>query len=280
MSDNDTPNSIPQKPAIPGAKPVIPGVTPAGAPPRATSRITPPGMEPLPAADNTTRTVRLKPITTPPPVTAPPSITAPIPGADPIPDGPRPPTPAQVQAAKSKTSRISLEQAISMDSQTPRATQQVEPANVLAAPAPGAAPRTIRLKRPTEMPTLKVNAVPPPSPLPGADEPATLPTVAEAAPDPDSSVTQKRTLKVRRPGAPSIAIGGAAPAKEPDALPEGMTPIADNEMTPLVHMAPPEKGNAVFLVFAIFAILVTASLIALFAFQLFGEKAVYFRFTV
>ena len=113
MSDNNTP-----KPSIPG---VIPGATPVDA-----------------DADNTTRTVRLKPISVPPPVAAPPSITAPIPGADPIPDGPRAPTQAQVQAAKSKTSRISLEQAITMDSQTPRSTQNVEPATVPVADNPSA----------------------------------------------------------------------------------------------------------------------------------------------
>jgi len=250
MSEN------PIKPAIPG---VIPGATPAGA-----------------DADNSTRTVRLKPITVPPPVTAPPSITAPIPGADPLPDGPRPPTPAQVQAAKSKTSRISLEQAISMDSQTPRSTQNVEPANVLAAPTQGGAPRTIRLKRPTEMPTLKVNAVPAPStPVAGA-APAPMPAAAE---DADSAVTQKRTLKVRKPGAPSISIGGAAAASsEGEPLPEGMEPIDASTMTPLTPMAPPEKGNAFFMVAAILAILVSAGLIAAFAYQLYGEPAYRFAF--
>ena len=262
--DNNTSASGAPKPSIPG---VIPGVTSAGA-----------------DADNTTRTVRLKPITAPPPVTAPPSITAPIPGADPIPDGPRPPTPAQVQAAKSKTSRISLEQAISMDSQTPRSTQHVEPATVLSAPAPAGAPRTIRLKRPTEMPTLKVNAVPPPSSLPGAETPAVAPlpqTPAAAAEDPDSSVTQKRTLKVRRPGAPSISIGGASADKQGDeALPEGMEPVDLATMTPLVNMAPPEKGNGWFVGFAFAAILVSLGLIGFYVWQLYGEPAIRFAFKI
>ena len=268
MPDN---NDAP-KPFIPGIKPAIPGVTPSA---------------PEADAGDTSRTVRLKPITVPPPVSAPPSITAPIPGADPLPGGPRPPTPAQVQAAKSKTSRISLEQAISMDSQTPRSTQSVEPANVLASPAPGA-PRTIRLKRPTEMPTLKVNAVPPPTALPGAakadDAPPTLPTTAgadaAAGEDPDSAVTQKRKLTIKRPGAPSISIAGgaAAAAKEGGGdLPEGMTAI-DPGMMSLVPMAPPEKGNAFFLVAAIFAILVSAGIIGFFIWQLYGDPSYQFWF--
>ena len=257
--DNNTP-----KPSIPG---VIPGATPAGA-----------------DADNTTRTVRLKPISVPPPVAAPPSITAPIPGADPIPDGPRPPTQAQVQAAKSKTSRISLEQAITMDSQTPRSTQNVEPATVLSAPsaaaAPGA-PRTIRLKRPTEMPTLKVNAVPPPSALPGdASAVAAAPQAPAAADDADAAVTQKRTLKVRRPGAPAISIGGAPAAKDGEPLPEGMEPVDLAGMTPLLPMAPPEKGNAVFVTFAFIGIIAAAVLVGFFAWQLFGSPAIDFRFNV
>ncbi|MCL1887759.1 MAG: hypothetical protein FWF96_02670 [Kiritimatiellaeota bacterium] len=257
MSD-ETPNA--PKPVIPGIKPGIPGVTSAANPA-------------APDAGDTSRTVRLKPITVPPPVTAPPSITAPIPGADPIPDGPRPPTPAQVQAAKSKTSRISLEQAISMDSQTPRSTQPVEAANVLSAPAPGA-PRTIRLKRPTEMPTLKVNAVPSPG-APAAvpsDTPATLPTVAE---DPDSAVTQKRQLKVRRPGAPAITIGGGS--QESGDLPEGMTPIDTTGMVP-ISFSKPDKVNPTFLVFAILALLIGGGLVGFYCWQLFDQPSYAFWF--
>ena len=272
MSDNNTPNTgapVPPKPVIPGVKPFTPGVAPAASDA---------------SADNTTRTVRLKPITAPPPVVAPPSVTAPIPGADPIPDGPRPPTPAQVQAAKSKTSRISLEQAISMDSQTPRSTQHVEPANVIAAPAPGGAPRTIRLKRPTEMPTLKVNAVPPPSPLPGAEgSVATLSPAPPADASDDAAVTQKRTLKVRKPGAPSIAIGGAAAAQEPDALPDGMEPIDPASFSSLAPMAKPEKGNAVFVTFAFLALAAGLALVvfsSMMLFEFMGDYAARYAFNI
>jgi len=266
MSEENTPN-LPPKPEIPGIKPAaIPGVTPF-----------------TPAGDTIERTVRLKPITVPPPVSAPPSVTAPIPGADPIPDGPRPPTPAQVQAAKSKTSRISLEQAISMDSQTPRSTQSVEPANVLAAPSAGGAagapgaPRTIRLKRPTEMPTLKVNAVPPSSaPTAGAPSaaPAPVAEVPAAADDPDSAVTQKRQLKVRRPGAPSISIGGGASAQDGAALPEGMTAIDPAGLSPL-PMFKPDKMNPTFLIFAIVAFLLGGGLMGFYLWQLWGDPVSY-----
>ena len=59
----------------------------------------------------------------------------PTPGASPLPDGPKPLSPAQVQASKSKTSRISLDAAIGV------------------APTEKAGPKTIRLKRPSDLAT-------------------------------------------------------------------------------------------------------------------------------
>lgn len=100
-------------------------------------------------------------------------------------------TPQQQQAAKSKTSRISLESAIG-----------VAPAKEGPAPL-----KTIRLRRPTDLK---------PAPLaPKAEEkPAepAAPIPAPAAPA-DEGVTQKRTLKLHRPGGialkpPAMNLGG------------------------------------------------------------------------
>ena len=103
-------------------------------------------------------------------------------------------TPAQQQAAKSKTSRISLESAIG-----------VAPA-VSQTPAPL---KTIRLRRPTDLnkpPAPSPFAAPKP-PAPAAEAPSPVNTEAStvvAAPaenaEADSTVTQKKTLKLRRPG--------------------------------------------------------------------------------
>ena len=141
-------------------------------------------------------------------------------------------TPAQAQAAKTKTSRISLESAIGV-----------------APPAKSSAPmKTIRLRRPTDIPPAP-NAIKPalsplkpaapePAPVaaPVADAPAQAPAAAapevstpvagaatEAAPvdseaatvalegspaEPSTTVTQKKTLKLRRPNFKRPTVGG------------------------------------------------------------------------
>ena len=139
-------------------------------------------------------------------------------------------TPAQAQAAKTKTSRISLESAIG-----------VAPATKSAAPM-----KTIRLRRPTDIPPAPSAIKPAVSPLkpanpapaavdtsaptvpvaekpaapvaeapvaeaPVADIPADVdaPTAATvAAPEPSTTVTQKKTLKLRRPNFKRPTVGG------------------------------------------------------------------------
>ena len=107
-------------------------------------------------------------------------------------------TPAQQQAAKSKTSRISLESAIGVAPTSPKG------------PAPL---KTIRLRRPTDL-----NKPPAPSPF-GAPKPASTASAQPAGVDTEattvvsppltpvdggeqdsSAVTQKKTLKLTRPG--------------------------------------------------------------------------------
>ena len=134
-------------------------------------------------------------------------------------------TPAQAQAAKTKTSRISLESAIG-----------VAPATKSAAPM-----KTIRLRRPTDIPPAPSAIKPAVSPLKPADSDSAVvetsaPTVPVAekpvapvaeAPvadipadddqptamtmasvEPSTTVTQKKTLKLRRPNFKRPTVGG------------------------------------------------------------------------
>ncbi len=167
----------------------------------------------------------------------------PTPGANPLPDGPKPLSPAQKHAAKSKTSRISLDSAIGV---APVGDEK-------------GAPKTIRLKRPV--------ALTPPAAAPGGAKSATsvmrqtsripdsaLPT-ADAAADSAATVTQKKTLKIKRPGVqePEAGVEGA------EAFPEGlqMTPISPSDFA--VH----EEPSSVFTTLA--AIAAIAAAVAIFA---------------
>ena len=132
-------------------------------------------------------------------------------------------TPAQQQAAKSKTSRISLESAIGVAP----ATKET--------PAPM---KTIRLRRPTD---LKPNG---PAPLVSARPPVSDAPAPAAAPEPEppaeeAAVTQKKTLKLHRPGIglkrPTIAPAPAAPAAQSGGDVAEM-PVAD--MAPVGNLAP------------------------------------------
>ena len=127
-------------------------------------------------------------------------------------------TPAQAQAAKTKTSRISLESAIG-----------VAPTMKSAAPM-----KTIKLRRPTDIPpapgAVKVEPPKPAAPSPLKPAPASAPaaadaptaptiapvvnteapTVAEADKPKEASptVTQKKTLKLQRPGFKRPTVSG------------------------------------------------------------------------
>ena len=146
-------------------------------------------------------------------------------------------TPAQAQAAKTKTSRISLESAIG-----------VAPTMKSSAPM-----KTIKLRRPTDIPpapgAVKVTpaSTPAPAPAPAPAAPAavdteatTVATIASAEPatppttEPEkplekpTTVTQKKTLKLQRPGFKRPTVSGlrrpgetAAPATTGENPPSG-----------------------------------------------------------
>ena len=138
-------------------------------------------------------------------------------------------TPAQQQAAKSKTSRISLESAIG-----------VAPAKETAAPL-----KTIRLRRPTDL------KHPAPSPLKPVESPAAEPapaapaledatTVVKAPEDAEgSTTTQKKTLKLHRPSGlgvkrPTLGI------KKPDESTGAPAAVADGDVP---ELGPSDMGD-------------------------------------
>ena len=112
--------------------------------------------------------------------------------------------PSDNQAAKSKTSRISLNDAMG-----------VAPTRESAAPL-----KTIRLKRPTGLPAAPAAAPAAPA-APAADS------------EPSASVTQKKTLKLHRPGGvavkrPTIGISKpGAPAAAPAPAADGVADLGE-----------------------------------------------------
>ena len=223
-------------------------------------------VSPISPASSDASTVRLRPVTLTPSMTAP---ISPNSAAS---------SPAQVavavQAAKSKTSRISLDSAIGVATSIPITPQE------------NAAPKTIRLKRPTDLaapsdtsqisttpitfkPTTASIISPPPANRPGFSTTpikttttsvrqtsripdSVIPTEAPVAPAPtpaatmdSSTITQKKTLKIRRPGAPETAAVTAESAEGSDGI--QMTPISEIE----ADGAPISKGYKAFTVVSI-----------------------------
>ena len=137
---------------------------------------------------------------------------------------------AQKQAAKSKTARISLSDAMG-----------VAPVKNESAPM-----KTIRIKRPTDIPgaTKALDPVTPPAPAaaePAAEKPASESAAAAPAP----TVTQRKTLKITRPAGGAIRPGGkfgvkcpAAPAVE-SAAPDAGAGDAVADIADIPSMPPP-----------------------------------------
>lgn len=212
---------------IPKAKPVMPGGLPSASPIRpAAAPAAPADAAPAAPAAAPAAPAPLKPIAVKPAVSHPP-----VPGSNPLPNGPKPPSEAQVQAAKSKTSRISLDSAIGV------------------APV-GAEPKTIRLKRPSGL-----GAAPAPAPAVDKSKTAAIRQTSRipdsAIPSAEASTTQKKTLKIKRPG-------GMTPLASPGAD-ESAEPKADaNEgdfanLKPLDFAPPARSGSPVALAIALTA---------------------------
>ena len=135
-------------------------------------------------------------------------------------------TEAQMAAAKARTSRISLSDAMGV-------------APVKNEPAPM---KTIRIKRPVDIPgaTESMSA---PSPAPVAPTPVPEAPVADAADASSTSVTQRKTLKISRPGGavrPSGKFGikkpGATVAKPAAPAPAAAEAPADDAIADIPDM--------------------------------------------
>lgn len=184
-------------------------------------------------------TVRLRPVSLTPATVGSPlqPQPPPAPGSHPLPTGPKPLSGAQAQAAKSKTSRISLDSAIGVAPMSPMGA------------ADKAEPKTIRLRRPSDLAVAPVATKSSTTPIRQTSRipDATLPT-AEGAPAERGTVTQKKTLKIRRPG---------AKADDGVATEEGGTSesFADGvQMTPISTLDfPVKQESSVFTGIAVFA---------------------------
>lgn len=161
-------------------------------------------------------------------------------------------TPQQQQAAKSKTSRISLESAIG-----------VAPAKEGPAPL-----KTIRLRRPTDLKPTPMTLTPK-----AEETPAEAPTMPTAAPEPaadEASVTQKRTLRLPRSGGigikpPTLGLGSPAGADLSDMggdVPDlGAVPAFDAAAPRAEGLGVPKWVAALSLVASLAALLVMGCLL-------------------
>ena len=185
---------------------------PAMSPPeprKATSRLNvPSGMAPVAEVP---KTIKIRPISGTPPATQP--MPAADVGAAPLP-------------SKSKTSRIPLETAMGLGSGDP------------------SAPKTIRLKRPGDMSTVRV-------------------TVPGGGSGDASTITQKRTIKVKRPTAAAMPGAAAEGGEGSEGAPVLFT----------VAAAAPERGTGIFIAVAAICALAIIALMVVFSSQIFGPNA-------
>ena len=146
-------------------------------------------------------------------------------------------TPAQQQAAKSKTSRISLESAIGV-------------APVKESPAPM---KTIRLRRPTDIKSgagpAPLAPAPAPAPVENASTAETVAAPESETAGGDASVTQKKTLKLHRPSIgvsrPTLGVNRAPAKPAAPAAPAAGGEVADlpvAEMAPVANFQPVSNG--------------------------------------
>jgi hypothetical protein len=252
------PITVRLKPVTPVAASTPPPAVDAHIPsnPKATARV--PVPEAVAPVAVQPVTVRLRPAV-PATGAAAPTATAPVapiaplpkappaPGSNPLPDGPKPPSVAQVQAAKSKTSRISLDSAIGV---APTGEEKD-------------GPKTIRLKRPSDLTSPAAPSAP--ASTATAHKTSRIPdsTLPEGGDD-SAGVTQKKTLKIKRPGAKPEASAEAAG----DGFPDGV------QLTPLGAVDFSEKGeSSVFTTVAVALASVAAVVLLLLTFYL-GAHAV------
>lgn len=119
---------------------------------------------------------------------------------------------AQKEAAKHKTARISLSDAMG-----------VAPVKNENAPI-----KTIRIKRPVVIPTAATQPAPAPAPsatAPAAAQPAAAPAEEKPA-EPSASMTQRKTLKIARPAGGAVRPAGKFGIKRPSPTQATTVPAA------------------------------------------------------
>lgn len=234
------PITVRLKPVTKPATPVMPPVKPVI---DESAALEQPAPEQAPVVEASTPTVVLKPIA---PAAAPVAPVSPV--------APKPVSPlngVQAQAAKSKTSRITLDSAIGVSPSIPIAASNE--------------PKTIRLKRPTDLAApAPAAAIQTPSAKSGTApirQTSRIPdAVVESAAAEAATVTQKKTLKIKRPG---VSVDPAGISEGGDS---GSSDFAGVQMTPLTDLTSlPEEsqGSKIFTLIAVGA--AAASLVLGFA---------------
>ena len=191
------------------------------------------------------------------------SATSSIPPISPAAAPATPASEAPTLAAKKMTSRITLESAFN--------TQPDLPASQ---------PKTIRLKRPSEVISAAKPAVPPPPAPPSEPLPEGMTPISEAeepAKGGDEQMTRRKTIKVKRPGG-----GGGGPkislSRPGEGEGSGPAPIGDENLQNLSSfgtgpaVAAPDTVNPVFIVAAIVAIIFGSVLVWTLLSQSYGER--------
>lgn len=193
------------------------------------------------------------------------SATSPIPSATsliaPV-DGAAKPE-ATVQAAKKMTSRITLESALGTQPD-------------LASPQP----KTIRLKRPSEAVAAPVAPAVPPAP---ASTPEGMTPVSAAAPaaeadSAEDSPTRRKTIKVKRPGAPasgpkiSLANNGAPSVDGVASASDNLQSLSGFSAVSGNAVGKADKVNPFFIVAACLAIVAGSVLVWVLTSQTYGSR--------
>lgn len=146
---------------------------------------------------------------------------------------------------KAKTSRIPLDSAMSVPQSGSASTTE----------SSDGVPKTIKLKRPGEMSTIRVS-------VPGT---AAAAHTAGAQVADNASITQKKTIRVKRPMTPAAAsVAGGGAADEPGVSGRTAMPPA------ALAAAAPERGTGWFITLAVACILVAIGVTGIMFVQLYG----------
>jgi len=157
---------------------------------------------------------------------------------------------AKIPDIKRQTSRISLEAALGTEDEKQ------------------SGPKTIRLKRPSKTPTIKVSAK-----KPDSSETLSKTSKIEMPKDSDIPATQKATIKIKRPSkkrsAKTVSLKRKDTEQTDETTADADTPIT-SPLQPLKSQSAPDSTHWTFIVSAIAAIFIACALIYVLCAQAFG----------